>query len=124
MTPNHRAALQRNVRVNLVRTLENLSSQERQIKYKADVPYVHVPQELLAQCNDYTSLLKEQREWFIQSLSESEMAAIIDFDHAVRAFDWEGSLPDVPPIFELPRWVRLMEKATELLLVLKSNRVE
>ncbi len=110
--------------MNLVRTLEKLSNRDRQRNYKADVPFVHVPRELLAQWQEYTSLLKERRDWFIKSLSESELAAMMAFDEEVGSFNWEGRLPDVPAVFDMPQWVGLMHGANQLLVVLNSNRTE
>ena len=103
----------------MVRTLEDWSDQERQVRYKQSVPFVHVPRELLAQWDQYSRLMKVRQAWFIESLTDGELAAMATFDTEVAAFDFEVHLPDVPEVFDLPQWRQLMDKGRELLSVLK-----
>jgi hypothetical protein len=85
------------------------------------VPFVHIPRELLAQWDEYSRLLKERRDWFIQSLTERELVAMVTFDAAVEAFPCDGRLPDVPEILDTSDWVQLMHGASQLLIVLNSK---
>jgi hypothetical protein len=124
MTSSHQAVLQKNMRKNLMHTLENLSDQKCQVKYKQAVPFVHVPRELLAQWDEYSRLLKERCDWFIKGLTQHELAALAEFDIKVVAFTQADRLPDVPEIFEVREWVKLMDDASQLRAVLRPNRTE
>jgi hypothetical protein len=113
--------LQKNARGNLIRTLEDWSDRGQQVGYKQAVPFVHVPRELLAQWDQYRRLLHERRDWFIQSLTAPEIAAMAGFDAVVEAFVCDEQLADVPEVFAHPEWIRLMAGAGDLLAVLKSR---
>ena len=121
MNTDQEALRQKNARANLTRLLEIWSEKQSQIAYQQAVPFVHVPNELLAQWEAYANLLKQQQKWFIASLNERELSALGSFDEAVEAFENASELPDVPEIFQFPGWLALMSKAGELLLVLKLN---
>lgn len=121
MKTPQQAALQKNKRLNLIRTLECFSNRERQEEYKRSVPFVQVPRELLAQWDEYSHLLKERQDWFIQSLTVDEFAAVMAFDSVVAEFACGNRLPDVPEIFDKPQWIELMSGASKLLAVLKST---
>ena len=121
MTTPDKAILQRNTRRNLIRTLEDFSDRGRQEQYKHTVPFVHVPRELIAQWGDFSRLLKDRRDWFIESLQQPERLAMEAFDAEVESFPSEKGLPDVPEIFDMTEWVRLMHEASLLLSVLNSG---
>ena len=105
---------------NLSRTLLDLSSAERQIKYKAAVPFVHVPRELHAQWDDYGRMLREVA-LFRDSFSGAHRKAMIRFDKVMEAA-WRKGSPhgglDVPERLEDPAWKRVMTEAAVLLRVL------
>jgi hypothetical protein len=103
-------------------TLEDLSDAERQIAYKAAVPFVHVPIELLAQWNNNARMLREV-EWFQVLFSPEEKAAMVDFDRLVdsRIPSIKG-LRDVPEVLELPAWQEIMGAAARLLPMIPPLR--
>lgn len=103
-------AQQKNYRSNLLDTIGNFASFERQASYKQNVPFVHTPDELLLQWASYSSLLKEQRGWFISSFSSEEIALLNTFDDEIRHFR-PSTLADVPEIFENPAWMKLRASA-------------
>lgn len=116
-----REILRFNMLCNLSRTLLDLSSAERQIAYKAAVPFVHVPRELRAQYDDYIRMLKEARLFWACALfrdcfSESQRKAMIKFDHVIEATrrSFPDAGPDVPEILEEPAWRRVMTEAAVL----------
>jgi len=118
MTPPQQALLQKKTRVNLIRTLQDFSDRQRQENYKRAVPFVHVPRELLAQWDDFSRLLNERQDWFVNSLRASEIAAMEAFDAQIASFSVDERLPDVPQILEVSDWVRLMHGASQLLIAL------
>jgi hypothetical protein len=65
--------------------------------------------------------LKERQDWFIQSLTERELTAMVSFDAEVEAFPCDARLPDVPEILDASGWVQLMHGASQLLIVLNSK---
>jgi len=115
MTTPDQAVLQKNTRLNLIRTLEDFSDRQRQEKYKRAVPFVHVPIELLAQWDNYSHHLRGRRNWFIESFTARELVAMEKFDAAVEAFACDEPFSDVPEIFEEDGWVQLMHGASLLL---------
>ncbi len=68
-----------NSKRNLLDLLANLASGERQAKYQEDVPYIHVPIELVCQWEQFSSLLRQQY-WFRNSLTDDELDALEKFD--------------------------------------------
>ncbi len=86
------------------------------------MPFVHVPRELLAQWEEYASLLQEKRDWFIRSLTERELEGMNAFNCLVAAFACDRPVPDVPEVFTDPQWLDLMRKASDLLRVMKEQR--
>ncbi|MDC0672882.1 hypothetical protein [Nannocystis radixulma] len=119
MTPEQRRALQRNSRNNLRTTLEQLASADLQRRYKAAVPFVHVPEELLEQWAHYRRLLREGTEWFVSDLAPDELQAMTTFDaEALRRMRGRRSLPDVPVALDDAAWQAIMAAARELLVAL------
>lgn len=112
--------LQKNSRAQLIETLENLSSFERQRRYKEIVPFVHVPEELIAQWDSHARLLRESRDWFLEIVDDDERSAMARFDSAVNAY-YHDSLDDVPEIFEDTSWQELTSKAGEILAVFRRR---
>lgn len=116
-----RDILRFNMLCNVSRTLLDLSSAERQIAYKAAVPFVHVPRELRAQYDDYIRMLKEAPlsracALFRDCFSESQRKDMVKFYSAIEAArrSFPGAGPDVPEILEEPVWRRVMTEAATL----------
>ncbi|MEL6340389.1 MAG: hypothetical protein AAFQ65_10805 [Myxococcota bacterium] len=111
---------QKNSRAQLLEALENLSSFAKQRRYKEIVPFVHVPDELIAQWDSHARLVRESTEWFLETLSDDERAAMIRFDEVVNVYYYQSDA-DVPEIFEDTGWQRLSTKAGETLAVFRSD---
>lgn len=97
-----------NSRQNMLDTLADFSCVDRQRKYAAAVPYVHVPIELSCQWEQHSSLLNEQ-PWFRDSLTPSELSAALLFDTEFNVFcDTLGhDLPDFDVLWTDPRWAQI-----------------
>jgi hypothetical protein len=115
----HTLSIQQNLLAHLRRTLEDLSSADRQRSYKAQVPFIHVPDELIEQWSGYVRLLREQG-WFHALLGPEQVAAMLRFDARVSCSIAElgGKLPDVPDILEQGPWRDLGREARNLLALL------
>jgi hypothetical protein len=107
--------LQQNSLENLARTLRDLSSLDRQLKYKAAVPFVHVPVELIAQWDNHARMSREV-SWFRELFTQQELDAMAQFHEAVEDIGTaqEGDLPDVPEILTDARWLHLTRLAQDL----------
>ena len=110
-----RTRLQQNKLANLRRTLDGLSSADLQRRYKANVPFVHVPIELLEQWGDNIRMLHDV-PWFMSLFSHDASAAMQDFDQHVSRVVAELGEPllDVPEMLELEPWRDLMSRAADL----------
>jgi hypothetical protein len=108
--------LPKNARANLERTLQDLSDPDRQLRYKEQVPFVHVPLELLEQWSGHRRLLREQA-WFRDVFDPEQLEQLQAFDRIVA--EHEHALgrrtADVPEILESPAWQAIMRAATGLL---------
>jgi len=119
MNTDQRRALQRNSRIHLRTTLETMASADLQRRYKAAVPFVHVPEELLEQWAHYRRLLREQTEWFVSDLTPGELQAMRSFDaELLRLTQGKRSVPDVPDALAGAVWQAIMAAAGELLRAL------
>jgi hypothetical protein len=115
--------LQRNSLQQMADTLRDLSSAHRQLEYKAAVPFVHVPNELIAQWDRYARMAREgEAPWFRELFSPQELEAIAEF-HEVVARTWlpGDKLLDVPAILSDSRWLHLGRQADALSQVLSSK---
>ena len=99
----------------LRKTLLDLSSAERQRKYKNAVPFVHVPEELLEQWSNHSRMLREV-PWF-RSLFTSEQAMTLTGLNLVinRAFPRPRDIPDIPEALDDPAWQDVMKAALNIL---------
>ena len=113
-----RSELQENSRQHVIRMLRDLASKERQVFYKSAVPFVHAPIELLEQWANYSRLLAENRDWFMEIFSAEQLEALRAFDGAVSARNRDNNMPDVDEIFSSAEWNALGERAEALLAVL------
>lgn len=108
----------------LHRTLQDLSSAERQLAYKRAVPFVHVPVELLEQWHSFARQLgykPQLRALFTPKQSE----ALDEFDAVVRLrIPPSMALPDVPDVLSLEAWSTLMSAAGELASILPQSPVD
>lgn len=77
--------LEQNVVDQLHKTLADFASEERQTSYKEQVPFVHVPVELLAQWDNDSRLVREA-DWFRALFTEAERAALSNLDSGSHGF--------------------------------------
>lgn len=87
--------------------LQDTSSIERQERYKAAVPFVHVPEELLAQWDAIGHQLKEQA-WF-RDLFPAEVQELLR--KSSKLASRLTHLPDVPEVFQNKAWLELVRSA-------------
>ena len=90
---------------NFKETLECLSSQDEQVAYKKNVPFVHVPVELFAQWEDHIRMIKEV-SWFGRLFSEREKEAVLVLDEEIKKFILKSgnSIPDISEILKNDDW--------------------
>jgi hypothetical protein len=113
-TRRDRNELQTNTLQHLADTLAQLASSDQQRRYKAKVPFVQVPRELLAQWDNHYRLSTEV-PWVRDLFSAGHLAALKEFDHAVAELrQAHPDLPDVPRIFDIPQWQSLARAAAAL----------
>ena len=104
---------ERNWLAHLGHTLADLGSEARQRRYKAAVPFVHVPIELAAQCDAYVHLL--ERESYRALFDATEIDALIAFFAKVRDFVAPDVIPDIDDgVLDDQSWREIMAAAGEL----------
>src|SRR5262245_66649015 len=110
-----RTALQNNSLGHFQETLLDLSDPERQLSYKREVPFVHVPIELLEQWSGHRRKLREQ-VWFRSLFTSEQVARINEFDDILenRSRALDPQLPDVPDILEHSAWRDISSAAKDL----------
>lgn len=113
--------LQKNSRLRIFEVLETIASKDLQINYKAAVPFVHIPYELICQWDD--AFMKQQK-WFRDCWSTREWQFIILFGKKYESL-LEGipneDYPDVPEVFDDKIWIEMMRSAQETLVKLQSE---
>ncbi len=114
--------LQDNSLGQLRRTLEDLSSTDRQRRYKEQAPFVHVPDELLAQWETHIRYLRET-EWFRELFDTAQATAMERFDILIQetAAQLGSGVPDVPEIFGRAAWLEIGSEAEWLLKLLPEE---
>lgn len=112
------AQLIANAKQQLLETLLDLSSVDRQRAYALAVPFVHVPIELAAQWEHHAELTQQQ-SWFRESLSPSQLEAVLDFDRHFRALldSFDHELPDLDQLWPDSRWTKIGREAAKTLEV-------
>lgn len=113
--------LKSNSKRNLEDTLENLASFEEQRRYKAAVPFVHIPLELLEQWSDHRRKLREV-DWFRPLYSPAEHAAFARLDEVIQLHARRFVEIDVPEIFEDEAWSSVKTLAQEALDTIRRHR--
>ena len=109
-----------NTRNQIINTLEIFASEQRQIDYKKSVPFVHIPDEIIAQWHGYQELNK--RDWYIKIWHESELKSIENFDLTLKpSLNCLSNVSDIPEILLKKEWTDIMEAADECLKCLNSN---
>ncbi|WP_276483456.1 hypothetical protein [Paraflavitalea pollutisoli] len=113
--------LQKNVKYHTLRTLECISSVDALLMYKKDVPFVHVGQELLAQCETIERCLTW--DWFMDFWTDAQMLALEEFVdvYSTTSDMYNQYMPDVPELLEDKRWLHFMRKTKELLLTIGES---
>ena len=102
-----------NHRVNMRQTLKCFGSFEEQLSYKAKVPFVHIPIELICQWIGGFRRVQD-RPWFEEAFSMEVRKAMRGFDVLVLEVERKENLQDVPEIFTDPGWKKLQEPARQL----------
>jgi len=110
-----------NICINLKRTLSNLSSQTEQEVYKSKVPYVHIPDELIAQWESIRVFIADEGlltryldQFLIDELRKFDLL-IIEFCKKNRNID------DVPDVFTNKDWRFVMKRAKHLRAVFEEH---
>lgn len=104
---------ERNWLAHLGHTLADLGSEARQRRYKAAVPFVHIPIELAAQCDAYVHLL--EHEWYRALFDAAEIDALSAFFAKVRDFVAPDVVADIDDgVLDDPSWREIMASASEL----------
>jgi hypothetical protein len=113
--------LQLNTKNSVQGTLQVFASADKQRKYKNDVHFVHIPNEIIAQWASYQQL--RSREWYIKIWSNLELKSLDDFDLTLRKLlnDIGDSIVDVPEILQNKTWVKIMKAAEECLKCIGYN---
>ena len=103
--------LQKNTKDNIIVFLNTISSKNSQLNYKKAVPFVHVPNELACQWDDFFS---PDYDWFSKIWSESEFNFLKKFDSEFNEIlDSMGELEDVPAILNNDKWKKVMNLASK-----------
>lgn len=102
-------------------TLRNLANIEAQKTYKEAVPFVHIPNELLAQWDNYPRMLKEA-EWFTSLFNAEEISAMNTFDTKISEFYkmYGPNLLDISEILDNEDWQTLVQEANNLMKALRN----
>lgn len=106
--------LKNNLKRNLERTLRNLSSYDEQLRYKASVPFVHVPIELLEQWADHRRMLGEL-SWYQALFLSPQKAAFARLNDVIVAHTRRFASSDVPEILQDEAWEEVRRLAQEAL---------
>ena len=113
--------LQKNTKSGITDFFNTISSKDSQLNYKKSVPFVHIPNELVCQWDDFFS---PDYKWFSEMWTESEFKLLINFDLRFnKLIDSMGELEDVPSILNNDKWKKVMNLASETIgqLRLKSD---
>lgn len=105
--------LQKNTKDNITDFLNTISSTDSQLNYKKSVPFVHIPNELACQWDDFFS---PDHKWFSEIWTESEFKLLKKFDSEFNVIlDSMGDLEDVPAILNNGSWKKVMNLASDLI---------
>jgi hypothetical protein len=116
--------LQTNTRDNVLRTLHDFASAERQKNYKNSVPFVEIPTELLAQWDGYQRV--RDREWYQNIWSDLELKSLDNFNLKLEDAlqGTKHKLTDVPEILQDKKWIGVMQIAEECLKSMNDSYVD
>ena len=105
--------LQKNTKENISDFLSTISSKDSQLNYKKSVPFVHIPNELACQWDDFFS---PDYKWFTEIWTKSEFKLLTNFDSEFNEIiDSMENLEDVPEIFHNDNWKKVMNLASDLI---------
>lgn len=107
----------------LIELLELISSKDDLIKYKNNIPFVHIPFEVLS---DWDSAFGIQYKWYYEEYKEVEINKMKEMDRIISDLytSYEADMdnfPDVPEIFKTPLWNKLMVTSNEFLKFLQKE---
>lgn len=107
--------LQTNTRRNVEDFFEQLSSKEKLIRYKNAVPFVRIPNELIAQWDSFSRI---KQSWYREIWSSKEWTELTLFDEffnkKLRTMPKKEQELDIPEILESKTWKEIMERAEDL----------
>lgn len=111
--------LQKNYKTNVIDFLKCISSQEEQLLYKKNVPFVHIPKELIAQWDGEEVFVKNE-QWFKDIWSEDQWNVLEDFEKQFedRLKKFPKNIPDIPEILNEQYWKEIIELAKQSLIKL------
>ncbi|MBO9566575.1 MAG: hypothetical protein J7621_27625 [Niastella sp.] len=107
--------LQENTRFNTIRTLQYIASKEELIRYKAEVPFVHIGHELLAQSDEIERLT--DTPWFREMWTAGQLEALMCFlrSHQEIRIEFKEHMPDIPALLEHAGWLDFMIRTNDVL---------
>ena len=114
-----RILLDQRIRNRIIEYLETASSYEEQLQYEANVPIVHVPNEMINEWADYVDLDRDDYRGPVYSTEEK--AAIIRFDGIWNQVIEETpeKMPSLETLLGSPPWEKLRIGAQEALDVFR-----
>jgi hypothetical protein len=103
--------------------LYTISNKDKALNYKRAVPYVHIPEELIAQWN---SAYSPDCKWFFEMYNDSEIERFHQINNQIslllRTFEDKGEeFPGIPAIFDDRAWSDLMAKCQSTLKIIKQS---
>lgn len=109
-------------RESMLGILETMSSAEDLVKYKASVPFVHVPLEVLDQ---WSAAFGSEYKWFYDTYTKAEIESFKRIDDQISSFvaafqEEDCGLPDVPEVLRNDKWLAVMELCGRAVFLLRS----
>jgi len=112
--------LQINTKNQVFDMFEDLSSKEKQLVYKSQVPFVHIPNELIS---EWDGNFIKNKEWYREIWTRNQWKALNEFDvkFIVILNQLPNDIPDVPEVFENEEWQKIISLAYITLEKLKLD---
>lgn len=112
----------KNKALDLREVLTDLSSESEQREYKSKVPFVHIPDELIEQIHDHIRMLNDC-DWYRKLYTTEEIELIKRYYDVVELVisKYGNNIPDVPEVFNVKEWQRVMLEANNLLSLINDK---
>ena len=104
----------------MLETFMDLASKKEQEDYKNEVPFVHIPHELISQWFGNYII---DRSWYREIWTENQLELLKRFDKEFTLLieKLPNLVPDVPEIFENDIWQQIMKLSKDTLIDLKES---